>query len=50
MSIGSGYPSNPVCQKFLKENYDKYPEIFRKSWSSYKKVLKLKDQKTLEEF
>jgi ribonuclease HII len=35
---GPGYPANAVTIKFLKENWDKYPEIFRKSWSTYKKV------------
>jgi hypothetical protein len=27
-----------VTIKFVQENWDKYPEIFRKSWSTYKKV------------
>lgn len=49
-SIGSGYPSNPLCQKFIKNNYDKYPEIFRKSWATYKNIVKEKSQKNLEEF
>lgn len=35
---GPGYPSNAVTIKFVQENWDKYPEIFRKSWSTYKKV------------
>lgn len=35
-SIGTGYPSNPICQKFLKDNFEKYPEIFRKSWMTVK--------------
>lgn len=49
-SIGSGYPSNPVCQKFLKENGEKYPEIFRKSWMTWKGQEQAKKQKTLSEF
>jgi len=46
-SIGSGYPSNSVCQDFLKNNYKKYPDIFRKSWKTYKKIA---GQKNLSEF
>ncbi|MFH0797932.1 MAG: ribonuclease HII [Candidatus Woesearchaeota archaeon] len=34
--LGSGYPSDPVTKEFLKNNWDKHPEIFRKTWSSYK--------------
>ncbi len=49
-SIGSGYSSNPVCQKFLKENFDKYPEFIRKSWSTFKVLNDKKAQKSLEEF
>ncbi len=49
-SIGSGYPSNPVCQKFLKENFDKYPEFIRKSWSTFKNLDDQKKQKSLEAF
>jgi|TARA_Y100000310_G_C20699639_1_gene828527 ribonuclease HII len=49
-SIGSGYPSNPICQAFLKKNYKKYPDIFRKSWQTYKKLIKGKSQKKLGEF
>lgn len=49
-NIGSGYPSDPVTAKFLKENYKRYPIIFRKSWISYKGVLKKKSQRTLTDF
>lgn len=49
-SIGSGYPSNPVCQQFLKENSDKYPELFRKSWSTWKGQAETKKQKVLSDF
>jgi ribonuclease HII len=50
VDFGSGYPSDEVTQKFLKENWDKYPSIFRKSWISYKKVIEASKQKGLDEF
>ena len=49
-SIGTGYPSNPICQKFLKDNWNKYPEIFRKSWVSWKDHKIAKMQKKLSDF
>lgn len=49
-SIGSGYTSNPICQKFLKENWEKYPELFRKTWISWKNHKNAKGQRKLEEF
>ena len=51
--FGSGYPADPKTKKFLKDNWDKYPEIFRKSWSSYQVYSdgnKSKKQKTLGDF
>ncbi len=47
---GSGYPSDPKTRMFLQENWEKYPEIFRKTWASYKKVAKNKNQKVLGSF
>ena len=47
VDFGSGYPSDPYTINFLKENYKKYPEIFRKTWSTYKKVA---NQRKLDEF
>ena len=47
VDFGSGYPSDPYTIKFLKENYLKYPKIFRKSWSTYKKIA---NQKKLDEY
>ena len=44
---GPGYPANPVTKKFVAENFEKYPEIFRKTWSTFKKVVKAKGQKKL---
>lgn len=44
--FGSGYPSDPKTIAFIKKHYKDY-EIFRKSWSTYQKVVKRKNQKTL---
>ena len=46
IDFGSGYPSDEKTVRFLKENYDKYP-IFRKTWASYKKVVRDKGQMKL---
>lgn len=48
--VGSGYPSDPKTIKFLRENWDKHPEVFRQSWASYKKVAQSKSQKGLGDF
>ncbi|MCD4666736.1 ribonuclease HII [archaeon] len=48
-NIGSGYPSDPVTQEFLKKNYKKY-DIFRKTWVSYRRLVESKKQKRLNEF
>lgn len=48
--FGSGYPSDPVTQQFLRKNYLKFPDIFRKSWESYKRLIDNKKQKSLKEF
>lgn len=50
IEFGSGYPSDPLTVEFLKENYKKYTEIFRKNWASYKETLKKKGQKSLVDF
>ena len=42
--------SNEITQKFLKENWEKHPEIFRKSWSSWKNHRDGKAQKKIGEF
>lgn len=48
--VGSGYPSDPVTKKFIKENYKKHPEIFRKSWQTYKDLVNQKQQSKLGDF
>ncbi|MBD3310780.1 ribonuclease HII [Candidatus Woesearchaeota archaeon] len=50
VNFGSGYPADEITARFLRENWDKYPGIFRKTWSSYKAVAMQKDQKKLGEF
>ena len=49
-NTGPGYTSNPITQKFVKENFDKHPEIFRKSWRTWKNHDNAKKQKKLGEF
>jgi ribonuclease HII len=50
INFGSGYTSDERTVKFLKENWDKYPDIFRKEWISYKKLVEAQKQKNLKEF
>ena len=50
IDFGSGYPSDEKTVKFLKENWNKYPSIFRKKWASYIQVAKTKGQTKLGEF
>ena len=49
-NIGPGYSSNPITQKFVKENWDKHPELFRKSWVTWKNHKEAKEQKKLDDF
>ena len=49
-NIGPGYPANAVTQKFIKENWEKHPEIFRHSWSTFKRIKDGKGQKKLDGF
>lgn len=47
---GPGYPANPITQAFLKKNWNKHPELFRHSWSTYKEVAGMKKQKKIGEY
>jgi len=46
IDFGSGYMTDKKTQDFLKKYYDKYDNIFRKTWASYKQVF----QKSIGEF
>jgi ribonuclease HII len=48
-NIGSGYPADPDTKEFLKKNGKKLENsgIFRKSWSTWKKLIPADNQKTL---
>jgi ribonuclease HII len=49
-NCGSGYPADPITKEFLEQNWKKHPEIFRKIWSSYKKIVSKQAQKGLGDF
>ncbi len=48
--IGSGYPSDPTTASFLKKNIEKDYDFFRKSWSTYQNMKRLKSQRKLADF
>ena len=47
--IGSGYCSDPNTKKFLEKNHQKFKDdgIFRKSWETWRNIVKNSLQKTL---
>jgi ribonuclease HII len=48
--MGSGYMSDPRTKEFFEENFERYPEIFRKSWMPFKKAVDNKENRRLDEF
>ncbi len=50
--VGSGYPADPTTKEFLIKRGETLSNsgIFRKSWSTWKKLFPEKEQKTLGEF
>ncbi|MDP3765040.1 MAG: ribonuclease HII [Nanoarchaeota archaeon] len=50
IDFGSGYMTDPKTVEFLKNNFEKYPELFRKSWFPYKELVNKKFQKSLSDF
>ena len=50
IDFGSGYTSDPKTQQFLEQYHDKYPELFRRKWQSFKNAEEKKKQKTLGDY
>ena len=52
IDCGSGYPADPKTKAFLKEHYKskEFDFIFRKSWATYKDLVKKDCQRSLDEF
>jgi len=50
IDFGSGYMTDPKTVDFLKNNFENYPELFRKSWFPYKDLMNQKFQKSLSDF
>src|SRR3989344_825762 len=50
IDFGSGYMSDPKTVAFLQKNFEKYPELFRKSWFPYQDLVNKKFQKSLSDF
>src|SRR3989338_3059368 len=50
LDFGSGYMTDPKTVEFLKNNFENYPELFRKSWFPYQDLLNQKFQKSLSDF
>ena len=50
IDFGSGYMSDPKTVDFLQKNFEKHPELFRKSWFPYKELVSKKFQKNLSDF
>ncbi len=50
IDFGSGYLTDSKTVKFLEDNYEKYSNLFRKSWFPYKILNYKKQQKNLFDF
>ena len=47
IDFGSGYPADPRTAKFVREYASKKPEVFRKSWKTYKNAIQQNKQSKL---
>jgi len=49
-NTGPGYSSNPITRRFIEKNWEKHPEIFRKTWATWKNHQKMKHQKKIMDY
>ena len=50
IDFGSGYLTDPKTIDFMKANFEKHHDIFRKSWFPYQELVNKKFQKSIFEF
>lgn len=52
LDCGSGYSSDPKTKEFIAKHWNskEFDFIFRKSWETYKRLVRESNQKTLDEF
>lgn len=50
IDFGSGYMSDPKTSEFLKNNFEKHADLFRKSWAPYQEIANKKFQSSLSDF
>ena len=50
IDFGSGYPSDPRTVDFLNKHFNKFPEIFRKTWMTVRNHNTKKNQKSLMDY
>ena len=53
LPMGSGYPADPITQRFLSawvKKYHRLPPHTRKSWKTAKHILEQQTRKTLDDF
>lgn len=53
LPLGSGYPADPITQKFLKEwvnKFNKLPPHTRRSWKTAQNIISKNSKKKLEDF
>ena len=48
--IGTGYPSDPLTQAFLRDQWREPHDFFRKSWATYQSLAQAKNQSSLGDF
>lgn len=50
IDFGSGYQSDPLTQEFIKNHWQEHSSLMRKTWETYKRLIRQKEQKNLMNF